>query len=550
MESINLLDYVRPLLRWWWLLILAALVGALSSFVMVQLEPQIYSSRATLMVGASIRDPNPDSGELYLAQQLISTYVDLVQRESVRRPVMETLGLSFLPEYTGRQVYNTQLMELTVNDNDPLRSQAVAQALADELIKLSPAGSEDQARNAFVDEELDALQASILDTKAEIKRKQDELAQLLGARQLADAQAEIAALGTKLTTLQANFTSLLATSQKGATNTLNLIESPEPGTPVPRGLPMKLLMAAAMGVLLAAGAAYVLDYLDNSFKNSDEVQQQLKLPTFAAIPVLPEVKEGKVKRPYMLQKNQSAAAESYRILRTNLQFAAVARSMRRLLITSALPGEGKSDVCANLAVAVAQTGKRVIVIDADLHRPRQHRVFGLVNNVGLTTALLDDEVPPEQYVQRTPLRTLGVLTTGPLPPNAAEMLGSQRMNDLLERLQAQTDLILIDTPPATVLADAALLTAHVDSVLLVIQVGKTSREIVKRALAALQQVDSDVIGVVLNFMPTRRGGYYYSQYSYDHKYYHGTDKAAAQSAVVGQIRPAGDGARMPKEIGD
>jgi Mrp family chromosome partitioning ATPase len=180
---------------------------------------------------------------------------------------------------------------------------------------------------------------------------------------------------------------------------------------------MKLLTAAAIGLLLAAGAAYLIEYLDNSFKNSDEVQKQLELPTLAAIPFLPEVKEGKFNRPYMLQKSQSAPAESFRILRTNLQFAAVTRSLRRLLVTSALPGEGKSDICANLAVAVAQTGRRVIVIDGDLHRPRQHKLFGLVNNIGLTTALLDDEVPPEQYVQRTSLPTLGVLTTGPLPPN-------------------------------------------------------------------------------------------------------------------------------------
>ena len=222
----------------------------------------------------------------------------------------------------------------------------------------------------------------------------------------------------------------------------------------------------------------------------------------------------------MLQKSQAPSAESFRILRTNLQFAAVARSLHRLLVTSALPGEGKSDICANLAVAIAQTGRRVVVIDADLHRPRQHRIFGLVNNIGLTTALLDDESPPEHYVQRTSLPTLGVLTTGPLPPNAAELLGSQRMHDLLDRLQTQTDLILVDTPPTTVLADAALLSGHVDSVLLVVQVGKTSREVVKRAVATLQQVDSDVLGVVLNFMPVKSSGYYYSHYSYQHKYYH------------------------------
>jgi capsular exopolysaccharide synthesis family protein len=549
MDSIDIEDYIRPLLRWWWLLALAAVVAAASNFVMVQLEPQMYRARATLMVGPTTQNPNPSSGDLYLAQQLVTTYVDLAQRDSVRMPAMESLGLDFLPEYTARQVPATQLMELTVMDSDAMRAQAVAQALADQLIAISPAGSEDQARNAFVDGELDALQASIVDTKAEIKRKQEEMAQMLGARQIADSQAQITALEAKLTSLQTNFTNLMATTQQGAINTVNLIEQPAPGIPVGRGLLTKLLTAAAIGLLLAAGAAYVIEYLDNSFKNSDEVQKQLNLATLAAIPILPEVKEGKFNRPYMLLRSQSAPAEAFRILRTNLQFAAVTRSLRRLLVTSALPAEGKSDICANLGVAVAQTGRRVIIIDGDLHRPRQHKLFGLVNNIGLTTALLDDEVPPEQYVQRTALPTLGVLTTGPLPPNAAELLGSQRMRDLLDRLQTHTDLILIDTPPTTVLADAALMTAHSDSVLLVVQVGKTNRDQVKRALAALHQVNSDVLGVVLNFMPTKRSGYYYS-YSHQSKYYRREDIGNVPTPPVAPARMPNERTLAQKETGD
>jgi capsular exopolysaccharide synthesis family protein len=546
MDSINLQDYIRPLLRWWWLLALATFVAAASSFVMAQMEPQLYRSRATVMVGGTFRDPNPDSGELYMAQQLVITYVDLAQRDSVRIPVMEALGLTTLPQYTARQVPATQLMEITVLDSDPQRAQAVAQALTDQLIRISPTGSEDQNRNAFVDEELDALQVSIAETKEEIKQKQDGMAQMLGARQIAAAQDELAAMDAKLTSLQANFASLMATSQKGAINTINMIEQPALGFPVGRGLLMKLLMAGAIGLMLAAAAAYIIEYLDNSFKSSDDIQKQLSLPTFAAIPVLPEVQDGQLKRPYMLQKSQSALAESYRILRTNLQFAAVARPLHRLLIVSAVPGEGKSDVCANLAVAVAQTGRKVIIIDADLHRPRQHKLFSLVNNIGLTTALLDGEVPPEHYVQRTPLPTLGVLTTGPLPPNAAELLGSHRMRDLLDRLQGQADLILIDTPPITLLADAALLTGHVDCVLMVVHASKTSREVVKRAVAALQQVNSDVLGVVLNFMPTKRGGYYYS---YEHKQY-GRDDTAGAPATSSSVRSTLDGSLAQKNSTD
>ncbi len=578
----SLMEYINPLRRWWWLLLASTLVATVSMAIATFFEPPQYSSRATIMIGASIRDPNPNSGELYLAQQLVTTYVDLIQRASVREPAMATLGMDWLPEYSARQVPGTQLMEINVIDTDPARAQAVGQALIDQLIALSPEGAQEQKRADFIEQELDALQASITGTKTEIERRQSELANMFSARQIADAQNQIDALQSKLSSLQSNFTALLSTTQKGAVNTITVIEPPAVGAPVANNLLYKLLTAAAIGFLLAAGGAYLIEFLDKSFKNSDEIQQRLGLATLGAVPEIesdrPQRKRNWRRRPkqdkdvqggvtrgvtrrdpaapmpadinpslVMVQDNQSPAAEAFRVLRTNIQFAAVAHPVKSLVVSSALPSEGKSLVTANLAIAAAQAGNRVVIMDCDLHRPRQHHIFGLGNGLGVTTALLGIEgVALEQFMQPGPLPNLRVMTSGPLPPNAAELLGSERMRALIQAVGQQADMIVIDSPPASVLADTAVLAHQADGVLLVLHAGRTDRDVVKRTVAALQQVQAHIVGVVLNRMPTRGHGYYYHyyyyyNYDYAHKYYRRDDLLVGSALPVTPARPATNG---------
>ena len=581
----NLMEYINPLRRWWWLVLASTLVATAAMLGATLTEPTQYSSRATVMIGASIRDPNPNSGELYLAQQLVTTYVDLIQRASVREPAMAALGMTWLPEYTARQAPGTQLMEINVIDTDPVRVQAVGQALIDQLIALSPEGAQEQKRADFIEQELDALQASITETKTEIERRQEELASMFSARQIDEAQNQIDALQSKLSSLQSNFTALLSTTQKGAVNALTIIEPPSAGAPVSNNLLYKLLTAAAIGFVLAAGGAYLIEFLDKSFKNSDEIQQRLGLATLSAVPEV-EPDKAKHKRKHrrkskpdkgvegavsvthgatrrlastpaptdinpslvMLQDNQSPVAEAFRVLRTNIQFAAVAHPVKSLVVSSALPSEGKSLVSANLAIAAAQAGNRVVIMDCDLHRPRQHHIFGLGNGLGVTTALLGiDGVALEQFMQPGPLPNLRVMTSGPLPPNAAEMLGSERMRSLIEQIGQQADLIIIDSPPASVLADTAVLSRQVDSVLLVLRAGHTNRDVIKRTVAALQQVQAHIVGVVLNRMPTRGHGYYYyhyySYYNYDYarKYYRRDDQLTGGALPVTPARPSTNG---------
>lgn len=530
METIEIKYLFRPLRRWWWLLLLSTAIAAGSTYWYTSQQPLRYESRTSVIVGGAINDPNPNNTQFSLSQQLASAYADLLNRDVIRQPTMAALGLDWLPSYTAAAIPNTQLLDIQVTDTDPERARAVAEQLTQQLILISPTGGQDQERAEFVNNELNDLQASIEATREEIQAKQAELATLFSARQIQDAQTQIAALQSKLSTLQVNYANLLNTSQEGAINTITVIEPPRPGRPIDNNPRLNILLAAASGLMLAAGGAYLLEYLDDSVKNSDEVERHLGIATLGAIPAA----SGKEKNDelIMLTSAHSQDAESYRILRTNLQFAAVAHDLNILLVTSSAPNEGKTLITANLALALAQTGRNVVLIDADMHRPRQHKLFKLVNNVGLTTTLLSDSVQTGPSLQRTPSPTLRVMTTGPLPPNPAELLGSQRMYDLLDRLKTETDIILIDSPPASAVADTAVLATLADGVLLVLYTGKTRMEIAKRALAALDQVGARVVGAVLNHMPIRGSGsyYYYSQYNYSRQYYRRDDDIADSAA--------------------
>jgi capsular exopolysaccharide synthesis family protein len=208
---------------------------------------------------------------------------------------------------------------------------------------------------------------------------------------------------------------------------------------------------------------------------------------------------------------RSPAAEAYRTLRTNLYFSSLDTPVRSLVITSAAPGEGKSTVLANLAVVMAQGEKRTVLVDADLRRPSLHELFGVPNERGLTTMFMD-----KQAIVNPPLTPapgtdgLQLLTAGMLPPNPAELLGSRRMEDIIEALLARADVVLFDAPPIIAVTDAAVLGTKTDGLLLVVNAGQTRRDHAQRAKELLEKVKVRLIGVVLNNAPldSTLGGYY------------------------------------------
>lgn len=207
---------------------------------------------------------------------------------------------------------------------------------------------------------------------------------------------------------------------------------------------------------------------------------------------------------------RSPIAEAYRTLRTNLEFSNLDKSLRTILVSSASAEEGKSTTLANLAVTMAQSGKRVILVDADLRRPTQHQIFGLKNNAGLTDMVRDDAILATPPAQESGVQNLRVLTSGQLPPNPAEILGSKRMGEILQALLQDADVVLFDAPPVLAVTDAAVLASKVDGVLLVVSAGKTKRENARKAQSQLEKINANVIGAVLNNVQADRRAQYYS----------------------------------------
>ena len=219
-----------------------------------------------------------------------------------------------------------------------------------------------------------------------------------------------------------------------------------------------------------------------------------------------------------MQQSKSPVAEAFRTLRTNVQFTGVDSETKKILITSAGRREGKSSTTANLAVSFAQTGKAVVVVDADMRNPSQHKLFGMDNHKGLSTALLED--PDEEklkfFLRETDITGISLLTGGPIPPNPAELLGSKRMKGLMELLGSLFDIVLVDTPPVIAVTDAAILSQIVDGVILVMASGEVNRKFALRAKELLDQVGAKILGVVLNKVNIKPSDYYYYYYYGSH----------------------------------
>ena len=265
-----------------------------------------------------------------------------------------------------------------------------------------------------------------------------------------------------------------------------------------------------LGLVIAAGMVMFIGYIDNTVKSSDDVRRLTGGSAVGTIP-LTRAKEGL--EP--LQFPRSPATEAYRALRTNLQFASLGRDVHSLVVTSPRPGDGKTTTISNLATVLAQGGQRVILVDADLRKPRLHKMFsGLANRTGLTNLLLADaRVDLDPLLQSTAVPNLRVLTTGPLPPNPSDVLNSPKMRDAIAYLEEEADVVLIDAPPMAV-SDALIIASLVDGVMLVTTGGRTRGNELTNVVEALGRSGTTLTGVVINRARLDGESYYYYQSYY------------------------------------
>jgi capsular exopolysaccharide synthesis family protein len=502
----ELVKYFVPLRRWWWLLVTATLIAGGSSYLAMLRQPPIYQTLTTLMIGQVIADPNPTGAAFNLSRQLAENYAEIANREPVRIATKEALGLTWLPEYRAIALPTGQFIEIVVTDTVPERAQAVANELARQLILRSPTGNQtdEQDRQAFVQSQLDNLQGQITDTESELQDLRGVLGEMDSALQISDTRSQITALEAKLTDLQGIYAGLLSNTRSGAVNTISIIEKAYlPDQPIGPNKFLTILLSASVGLTLAGLAAYLLEYMDDTVQSPEEVADLTNAPLIGYLSEQNVKDEGAL---YVAENPRHPSVEEIRTLRANLEFAGVDQPLNTILVSSVDMEVGKTSVAANLAAAMSQAEKDVILLDGDLRRPNVHNYYGFQNNIGLSD-VFRGEYSIDQVIKNWPGGPVSVISAGEPPPNPSELLGSRKMSRILESLSRSSDIVIIDGPPFIV-ADAPILASKVNGVLLIIQLGHTRKPSIKGMMEQINRSGAKVVGVVLNRLPTKSVGYY------------------------------------------
>lgn len=281
-----------------------------------------------------------------------------------------------------------------------------------------------------------------------------------------------------------------------------------------------LLMGVVFGLGLGVGLAFFIEYLDNSIRTIEDIEEYIMLPLLGPVSAMERKGEGEDDGAAALPTRgdpESQAAENFRTIRTNVIFSTAEQSQKVLLVTSSIPQEGKTTVASNLAVVFAQAGKKTLLVDADMRRPDVHRLFDLDNSTGLSS-ILAGHADVASAAQRSGVENLDVITAGPIPPNQTELLGSPAMEALLKAAGEKYEIILFDSPPVGSVSDGIILSKYVGGVVAVVACGRASRWVVRRSIQQLRDVNAKLLGVVLNNVDMLRDGYaryhYYRYYSY------------------------------------
>ena len=287
-----------------------------------------------------------------------------------------------------------------------------------------------------------------------------------------------------------------------------------PSAPIKPNVLLNTMLAGMLGFMIAGSVSLLFEYLDDTVKSAADVDSLLGLPMLASVS---RFRAGRKKsgRALIPEDARSEPAETYRQLRTSIQFAKVGADLRTIVVTSATPGEGKSTTIANLSIVLAQAGNRVILVDTDLRRPVLHNLFNVSNSFGLTGLLLSESSQVSPAVLKTTVKNLAIIPSGPQAPNPSELLSSRLMEAIAKSAADFADYVLFDSPPVLAVTDASILASLTDGSILVVESGKTRSDVVSRAYQTLSLAGKRTLRVVLNKTVSRRGAYY--NYPYRHK---------------------------------
>lgn len=510
-------EYIHLLRRWLWLVLLGAVVAGSAAYFWNRAQEPVYRATAILLITEGTAN---DRTSLQLSEELAQSYIKRLTNYEVMQQVIANLNADISPEslssrVTVQRINDSQLIALSVQ----LTDAALAAALANEI------------PTVFAERNMNQQLARFADSKAnlegELSRIQGELgtaeAALLQAETMGASQTEMDRLTDNAVRVRETYARLLQSYEDlriAEASSLNNILIDEhariPTTPISPRVMSNTILAAVVGGILMAGVAFLVEYLDDTVKDPAMIEQGLGLSTMGFVPkfTYKDVKETLI----MATQPRSPIAEAYRQIRTNIQYAGISRDLKKILITSSNASEGKTVTAANIAIALAQAGNAVILVDTDMRRPNLHRLFGVANTCGLTNLLLKMNEDATSCLQITMIPHLRLLTSGPLPPNPAELIGSARMVEVSNWLAEQADFVVFDSPPILAVTDSVLLSQMVDVTLLVAHSGKTAFQALAVASKRILDVEGHLAGVLLNQVNQKRG-YGYSYY-YQRAYYY------------------------------
>jgi capsular exopolysaccharide synthesis family protein len=313
------------------------------------------------------------------------------------------------------------------------------------------------------------------------------------------------------------------TEQIQSINVWILEEAEAPDFPVKPRKYRNILLGIIVGLFGGVGMAFFVEYLDNSIKSPEEVEARTGLPVLGVVPRMKE--KGKKMEEVVLKEPRTHLGESYKALRTAVLLSSAETPPKSILVTSMVSGEGKTSTAVNLAVATAMSGYSTLLVDGDLRRPNIHKIFGMRNLKGLSTYLAG--VSDADIIMESPVTNLSIVTPGPVPPNPSELLGSDRLGEIMETFKRKFDIIFFDSAPILTVADSFVLSQNIETCIVVARAGKTTYEMVRRGVRFLQDIRSNVLGLVINAYDEKSGGSYYYRHS---DYYYIGD--------VGQQKPA------------
>jgi polysaccharide biosynthesis transport protein len=512
----ELRDYLSLFNRRKWIIILAVLLVVGAALLASILQSPLYEAKARLFLEA-----NSSVFDSTSAQQLsvarVQTEIQVLQSSPVRAAVRESRGHA--PPVSVTQVGQTEVLEVSVKDTQPRVAAELTDAYVTAYLDYRRKQAVDDlvSKGKEIQRVLDDLKAQVADLDARAEADPPRPAAASATTAGAASTSERDALISQQALFKQKLDQLGVDSAVTNTTASAVAPAEVPRTPVsPRPLRNGVL-GLSLGLILGIAAALLIEHLDDSIKTKDDLEVAADgLPVLGMIPAVASWKNRTETRVISHAEPSSPAAEAYRSLRTSINFLGVDRSMRIIQVTSSNASEGKTTTIANLAVALARAGERVVIVNCDLRRPRIHDFFGLPDSVGFTNVFLGEMTISTALQQVPGEANLRLLASGRLPPNPSELLSSHRTEQIFSALKRQNVMVLVDCPPVLPVTDAAVLSSRVDGTVLVASAGSTTEKDLGRALELLRQVGAPIIGTVLNGVSADGGyGYQYGYYAPD-----------------------------------